>query len=332
MIYFISDIHFGETEDRHKLFYRNRSFPTVKDFDETIIKNWNSIITKKDIVYIIGDFAYSEEGLKNAKQLNGTKILIKGNYDDQFPDEMLLKYFNWVLKDLVYTTSNGIDLYLNHYPINGKKGMLNLTGHIHSLWKVQRNMINVSVECWDYKPVSMDDILFTKNAMEKFYDQNVFAGELECNISKAKKDKDVYISGQEVKTDLRPIYLSRTKASPHWAKAFIYGLHKMDKDFVILNSNEIETNVIKTDIDWQEKYVNITIEKEGIFIMWFDDIDDLEQRICDEGDDLKNAKLIIGSKNMTNEINEKLEKLEKSKDTIVCYSFDEIYKQIKKLL
>lgn len=49
-----------------------------------------------------------------------------------------------------------------------------LTGHIHSLWKVQPKMINVGVDAWNYRPVSEDEILFCWNAMQNFYDENVF--------------------------------------------------------------------------------------------------------------------------------------------------------------
>ena len=52
--------------------------------------------------------------------------------------------------------------------------MFNIVGHIHSLWKVQRNMVNVSTDIWNFSPVSEDKILFIRNAIENFYDENVF--------------------------------------------------------------------------------------------------------------------------------------------------------------
>lgn len=36
-------------------------------------------------------------------------------------------------------------------------------------------MINVSVDAWHFKPVSETEILFCYNAMQNFYDENVFS-------------------------------------------------------------------------------------------------------------------------------------------------------------
>jgi len=35
-------------------------------------------------------------------------------------------------------------------------------------------MINVGVDAWNYSPIDLDKIFFTKNAIEKHYDSNVF--------------------------------------------------------------------------------------------------------------------------------------------------------------
>lgn len=70
---------------------------------------------------------------------------------------------------------------LNHYPTKCIEEMrkdagihFSITGHIHSLWKVQRKMINASTDAWHFKPVSSEEILFCWNAMQNFYDENVF--------------------------------------------------------------------------------------------------------------------------------------------------------------
>ena len=76
-----------------------------------------------------------------------------------------------------------IFVHLNHYPVEARPDIFNLVGHIHSLWKVQRNMINVSTEAWSYFPVSIEKIEFTIEAIKKHYDQNVFAGELDTNLN-----------------------------------------------------------------------------------------------------------------------------------------------------
>jgi len=41
---------------------------------------------------------------------------------------------------------------------------------------------------WHFQPVSDEMILWQMNGIRKFYDQNVFAGELDCNL-KYKPEK-----------------------------------------------------------------------------------------------------------------------------------------------
>jgi len=119
------------------------------------------------------------------KYPNSKFKLITGNYDDG-KEELLSEYFDEMYES--YTETNliqGSAVYLNHYPAKctkqlgyeispGYKVDLALTGHIHGLWKIQSGMINVGVDAWHFKLVSEDEIKFCWNAMQKFYDENVF--------------------------------------------------------------------------------------------------------------------------------------------------------------
>ena len=51
--------------------------------NEYIIRKWNSVVTPRDIIYHLVDVGFgTTEKLKiMISGLNGTKILIKGNYD-----------------------------------------------------------------------------------------------------------------------------------------------------------------------------------------------------------------------------------------------------------
>ncbi len=85
--YIISDTHFG---DPNIIFYENRPFNSVKEMNETIIKNWNKTIAKEDIVFFLGDVAvgYNSYLLKELiKDLSGYKILIMGNHDKKYSPE-----------------------------------------------------------------------------------------------------------------------------------------------------------------------------------------------------------------------------------------------------
>ena len=79
-IFVISDPHFNHS---NIIPYSNRPFSSVKEMDETIIANWNKTVGPNDTVFCLGDFCF---GTKDnipyyARQLNGRKILIKGNHD-----------------------------------------------------------------------------------------------------------------------------------------------------------------------------------------------------------------------------------------------------------
>lgn len=188
--YFISDTHFDD--DRLNLYGRDLVFKNKSEVDDTIIENWNKKVKNNDLIIHLGDVSMTEKGLEKIRKCNGVKILIKGNYDDinqtakfDVSDELLLRYFNNVISESTIKLENE-NFYLNHFPEKGKSDVFNIVGHIHGLWKVQRNMINVGVDCWNYQPVSSETVLFFVNAVKKYYDINVFAGELDCNLNNKK--------------------------------------------------------------------------------------------------------------------------------------------------
>jgi len=192
MIFFTSDTHFREK--RLELFYR--PFKTTEESDSTLVNGWNKMVGENDEVYFLGDFIGPDENNEKTlseivPKLNGKIHLVKGNYDE-LPDEVYEKYFASVSDSLTMRVKKGdksINLYLNHFPSKGRKDMMNIVGHIHSLFKVQRNMVNVGCDAWHFRPVSLDQLLFIINGIQNHFDENVFAGELECNLERRIADK-----------------------------------------------------------------------------------------------------------------------------------------------
>lgn len=78
-IYFTSDLHLGH---KNILKYENRdkklNISTIQEHDDKLIQNWNSIVTKDDLVFILGDVSFYGAKKTNEliKCLNGEKILI----------------------------------------------------------------------------------------------------------------------------------------------------------------------------------------------------------------------------------------------------------------
>lgn len=184
-VWFTSDTHFGS---ERTLTLSKRPFASVKEMDREMIKNWNEIVNEDDVVYHLGDFGDYER----VKDLNGNIILLFGNYERQdnvskdyiiklgFSDVEtgfnITKIFNYI-KSKIYSEDK---LYLNmsHEPSNINnyfcKNEFNIFGHIHKLQMVKRLGLNVGVDCHNFKPIDLDTVLFYRNAIRNFYDEEVF--------------------------------------------------------------------------------------------------------------------------------------------------------------
>lgn len=170
--YFTSDWHLNES----RIFDFNpfyRPFKSIKEQNDCIINACNDMVGKYDTLVHVGDVAMDEDGVSLLDKIKCKKrILIVGNYDEDKLD-LLSNYFDEVLQQTDMKI-NKTEYHINHYPINYHPLKMNIVGHIHGLWKVQRNMINVSCDAWHFKPISEQTIGFVENAITKFYDKNVF--------------------------------------------------------------------------------------------------------------------------------------------------------------
>lgn len=174
MIYFISDTHFGH---KGSLFWgdgKNRQFPDVDTMNNTIISNWNSVVTDDDTVYHLGDVAYKASNTLLTyvfKVLKGKIILIKGNHDGRtLKLNQRTGRFESV-HDRIYLEYNDKLFVLDHYPIyswhSKNRGSIHLHGHVHGTkLPIDGNIMDVSCEAINYTPVSIDRVL------ELFSDKN----------------------------------------------------------------------------------------------------------------------------------------------------------------
>lgn len=106
--------------------------------EEVIVTNWNNVVHKNDIVYILGDFCWSKdekEWIRLLERLSGTKTLIKGNHDlSKMSINLKSKFAD--IKDYKEITDNGKHIIMCHYPILLHKAAYNpdcymLCGHVH---------------------------------------------------------------------------------------------------------------------------------------------------------------------------------------------------------
>jgi calcineurin-like phosphoesterase family protein len=154
---------------------------------ETLIVNHNSLVAPDDLVIVNGDVCYQKtpEFLPYVEKFNGKKILIRGNHDRVFSDEQLHPYFEDIYEEgqgmAVSVESMGLDLYITHYPTQARTDAFNLVGHIHGAWKYQLNSLNVGVDVHHFKPLDILDVPFFVEAINKFYDDDVWSAYHQSN-------------------------------------------------------------------------------------------------------------------------------------------------------
>lgn len=180
-IFAVSDWHLGET----RLDLLCRPFVDPEEQTMRLVINHNTLVRPEDTVYVLGDLIRnkdSETYLPQIARFNGRKILIRGNHDRKFSDEVLRPYFEEIIPEGEgVELSSPIPMFLTHYPTLAREDIFNLVGHIHGAWKVQLNMLNVSVDVHHFYPVNLDRVAWFMTAITEFYDEDVWVADLPAN-------------------------------------------------------------------------------------------------------------------------------------------------------
>ena len=169
--FFTSDLHLGHT---NIIKYSNRPFQTIEEMDQALIDNWNRVVSGEDVVYVIGDFSFYKDQQKSLdvlKKLNGAEIhLVMGNHDKHMKqfvkDEFTTcsAYKEIYVPDSEASHDKGQFIILAHYAFRvwnkSHHGSWNLYGHSHGSLPDDPHLrsLDVGVDCWNYTPVSYDEI------------------------------------------------------------------------------------------------------------------------------------------------------------------------------
>lgn len=182
MIYFSSDAHYFH---KNVIRYCNRPFDDVIEMNEAMINHWNTTVLPDDLVYFLGDFGFCTDAniKKITARLMGRKILVLGNHDkgikkiwertgntlgwDEIHHQLKIQvgHREVILSHYPYPPTaeemKGIDLYQIRFMDRRAKDEGNwlFHGHIHEKGIVKRRMINVGVDVWGFKPVSIDKLV-----------------------------------------------------------------------------------------------------------------------------------------------------------------------------
>lgn len=155
--YLIADPHFGDDRIRK---YENRPFSSVQEMDAALMDKWNSVVDETDTVYVLGDFGADGCEAEILSQLNGRKLLVKGNHDirsnAQYRSFGFAEVYDFpIIVDGFWILSHDA-LY-----VNTNMPYANLFGHVHNSPVVKdysKQHYCVSVERIGYAPIAFDTV------------------------------------------------------------------------------------------------------------------------------------------------------------------------------
>lgn len=126
--------------------------------NSTIINNWNSVVTSRDIIYHLGDFSFGE-ARKYLNELNGTIYFVRGNHEKPLIHEIgqaNIPYIRHLKID------NYPEIVISHFAMRvwnkSHFGSWHLFGHSHGTLEGQGKSFDVGVDCNNFTPISIIDI------------------------------------------------------------------------------------------------------------------------------------------------------------------------------
>lgn len=133
----------------------NRPFSSVEEMDQTMMDNWRQVVLPGDTVYVLGDFAWSKLAYEALCQiLPGNIIFLAGSHD-------------WNRKKLplmLRITENKVTMYLSHWPLaSWQPNTWMLHGHSHGKLPKIPKRVDVGVDVWGFRPVSIEEIWESEN-------------------------------------------------------------------------------------------------------------------------------------------------------------------------
>jgi calcineurin-like phosphoesterase family protein len=158
-LFFTADHHFAHGGARG-LF--RRPFASVAEMDGAMVARWNAVVAADDEVWHLGDFAVRQPAARISELLDrlaGTKHLIVGNNDGPATTGLS----GWAsVQHYAELEVDGTFLVLCHYPLRSwhrmSRGAINLHGHSHGRLAPLPRQVDVGVDAFDFRPVTLAEI------------------------------------------------------------------------------------------------------------------------------------------------------------------------------
>jgi calcineurin-like phosphoesterase family protein len=173
--HFTSDPHYGHN---NIIGFSSRPFFDTLEMNTVLITEYNRHVGANDTVLWVGDcfFCSKKEATEILAQLNGHKILVRGNHDASAA-AMARIGFDLVMDSLTMHLAGKV-VRVHHYPYRSEayrddykrvepaglkwperhKDEWLIHGHIHSLEKQNGHAIHVGVDAWNFRPASLAEI------------------------------------------------------------------------------------------------------------------------------------------------------------------------------
>tara|TARA_B110000285_G_scaffold234734_1_gene312761 strand:- start:347 stop:865 length:519 start_codon:yes stop_codon:yes gene_type:complete len=144
-----------------------RNFKNVDEMTDVLINNWNSVVTKQDTVYHLGNFAHDPKTAQEATlKLNGTIKFILGEFDqslEMLNDKNMLRPGVTLMKCIEMENSDISALSywpLGYWPNKNKK-WFSVIGYPAKTFKSdpKKRIINASTDLWGHKPQELSKIV-----------------------------------------------------------------------------------------------------------------------------------------------------------------------------
>lgn len=169
MIYYFGDGHFGH---KNVIRHDSRPFRDIEENDRVLISNWNSVVTDKDDVYIVGDlfFRNDYDAEMILQKLKGRKHLIIGNHDKTWLNNDKIKEYFVEIADIIKVIDRGRLVIICHYPLaewdGYYRGTYHVYAHIHNnineayyIMRTKERALNSGCMINNYMPVTLDEMI-----------------------------------------------------------------------------------------------------------------------------------------------------------------------------
>lgn len=150
------------------------------EMNESLVRNWNSVVSPEDTVKHIGDFCFSranadEDAAFWESQLNGKIVHIKGNHDRSRKIKGMLKSATM--------SAGGHEFLLQHHPPTRAEEIPDfcdvvLCGHVHEAWDHKWLddvlIFNVGVDVRKFMPMPIDGVIGEVDRLQREHEESGF--------------------------------------------------------------------------------------------------------------------------------------------------------------